>query len=65
MTEVYNHESEQFEEVYRITEQAIMQSVLKDYGIEVSDRMANAIFRDFMEIMEKNDYVEFVEGNRE
>lgn len=45
-------------EIYTLTEPAVMQLVLQDFRIDVSLKMASAIFDDFMELMLKSGYIE-------
>lgn len=50
------------EEKYRLTEQACMQAVLADFGIDVSLPMAKAIMEEFMELMVKQGHIARSDG---
>lgn len=45
-------------ETYILTEWAIMQQVLCDFGIAVNKTVANAIFEEFMRRLEESGYLE-------
>lgn len=44
-------------ETYVLTEWAIMQQVLCDFGIVVNRTVANAIFEEFIRRLEKSEYL--------
>lgn len=57
--EMFGNEIETLEdaEVYRLSQGFIMQMVLNDFGIDVSLRMSNAIFKSLMFELQRQGYI--------
>lgn len=57
--EIFGKEIETLEdaEVYRLSQGFIMQMVLNDFGIDVSLRMSNAIFKSLMFELQRQGYI--------
>lgn len=57
--EMFGTEIETLEdaEVYRLSQGFIMQMVLNDFGIDVSLRMSNAIFKSLMFELQRQGYI--------